>query len=61
MFDGEDIFIDVDFEVKIGEWIGIVGRNGVGKLILMKIIVGVENYDFGNVLKIKNLKLGYLI
>ncbi len=26
----------------------------------MKIIAGVENYDSGNVSKIKNLKLGYL-
>ena len=59
-FDGEDIFTDVDFEVKTGERIGIVGRNGAGKSTLMKIITGVENYDSGNVSKIKNLKLGYL-
>ncbi len=31
-----------------------------GKSTLMKIIAGVENYDSGNVSKIKNLKLGYL-
>ncbi len=59
-FDGEDIFNDVDFEVKTGERIGIVGRNGAGKSTLMKIIAGVENYDSGNLSKIKNLKLGYL-
>ncbi|OEK98969.1 ABC transporter ATP-binding protein [Staphylococcus succinus] len=59
-FDGEDIFNNVDFEVKTGERIGIVGRNGAGKSTLMKIIAGVEDYDTGQISKIKNLKLGYL-
>ncbi|WP_214307231.1 ABC-F family ATP-binding cassette domain-containing protein [Staphylococcus pseudoxylosus] len=59
-FDGEDIFNNVDFEVKTGERIGIVGRNGAGKSTLMKIIAGVEDYDSGHISKSKNLKLGYL-
>ena len=59
-FDGEDIFTDVNFEVKTGERIGVVGRNGAGKSTLMKIIAGVENYDSGRISKIKNLTMGYL-
>lgn len=59
-FDGEDIFTNVDFEVKTGERIGVVGRNGAGKSTLMKIIAGVEGYDSGHISKIKNLKTGYL-
>ncbi|MBM6507786.1 MULTISPECIES: ABC-F family ATP-binding cassette domain-containing protein [Staphylococcus] len=59
-FDGEDIFTNVDFEVKTGERIGVVGRNGAGKSTLMKIIAGTEDYDSGHISKIKNLKIGYL-
>lgn len=59
-FDGETIFDDVNFEVKTGERIGIVGRNGAGKSTLMKIIAGVESYESGHISKIKNLKMGYL-
>lgn len=59
-FDGEEIFEGVNFEVKTGERIGIVGRNGAGKSTLMKIIAGVESYDSGHISKIKGLKLGYL-
>ncbi|MBC3106332.1 ABC-F family ATP-binding cassette domain-containing protein [Staphylococcus haemolyticus] len=59
-FDGEDIFTSVNFEVKTGERIGVVGRNGAGKSTLMKIIAGVEDYDSGHISKIKNLRMGYL-
>lgn len=59
-FDGETIFDNVNFEIKTGERIGIVGRNGAGKSTLMKIIAGVEAYEDGHISKIKNLKMGYL-
>lgn len=59
-YDGEVLFSDVDFEVKTGERIAIVGRNGAGKTTLMKIIAGVESYDEGNISKGKQVTIGYL-
>ncbi|MCG7342385.1 ABC-F family ATP-binding cassette domain-containing protein [Staphylococcus auricularis] len=59
-FDGETIFSDVDFEVKTGERIGIVGRNGAGKSTLMKLIAGIDEYDEGHIAKQKDLSIGYL-
>ncbi|MCA9347188.1 ABC transporter ATP-binding protein [Candidatus Saccharibacteria bacterium] len=39
----------VDFEVKKGEFFGIVGRNGSGKSTLLKILAGVYAPDKGGV------------
>lgn len=40
---------DVDFEVKKGEFFGIVGRNGSGKSTLLKIIGGIYQPTKGSV------------
>lgn len=40
---------DVNFEVKIGETVGIIGTNGSGKSTILKIITGVLNPTGGNV------------
>lgn len=41
--------IDIDFEVKKGEFFGIVGRNGSGKSTLLKIIAGIYQPAKGRV------------
>ncbi|MBI2588512.1 ABC transporter ATP-binding protein [Candidatus Berkelbacteria bacterium] len=43
---------DVSFDVKEGEFLGIIGRNGSGKSTLLKILAGIYQPDNGKV-KIK--------
>lgn len=55
-----EIFSDASFNVHECDKIAIVGQNGKGKTTLLKIIVGIEDYDEGSINKPKNLKIGYL-
>lgn len=42
------ILDDVSLTLKQGEIVGIVGKNGVGKSTLLKILAGLEKTDLGN-------------
>ncbi|MGT2801268.1 ABC transporter ATP-binding protein [Streptococcus henryi] len=53
------ILRDINFELKKGEIVGLVGRNGVGKSTLMKILVQNNRPDLGEVTRTDNV--GYLI
>lgn len=44
------IFKDLSFQVKTGEWLGITGSNGVGKSTLVKALLGLEDYQAGEIL-----------
>lgn len=58
---GADIVFDnVNFDLKEGEVVGLLGRNGTGKSTLLKIIKGLENQDSGNIQFFKKCNIGYL-
>jgi ribose transport system ATP-binding protein len=50
-FPGVHALKAVDFEVKRGEIVGLVGENGAGKSTLMKVIYGAYRPDGGRILK----------
>jgi len=58
-FGGEFLFKDLSIQVERGERIGIIGPNGTGKTTLLKIIMGKEKPDEGEVKIGKEIKIGY--
>lgn len=59
-FGADTLFENIHLEVASKARIGLVGRNGVGKSTLLKIIASIEAPDAGQVIKNKQATLGYL-
>ena len=58
---GEDKILDkADLSVQTGERICLVGRNGAGKSTLMKVLMGIQNLDDGQILKSSTMQLAML-
>nr|WP_295975161.1 ABC-F family ATP-binding cassette domain-containing protein [uncultured Bacillus sp.] len=58
---GADLILsNIKFEIQTRNRIALVGRNGAGKSTLLKIISGSLSYDSGEIIKPKEVKLGYL-
>ncbi|MCR5822811.1 MAG: ABC-F family ATP-binding cassette domain-containing protein [Lachnospiraceae bacterium] len=48
-YGNENLFTDLDFEIKRGERVAIIGNNGTGKTTILKIINGLVQADRGEV------------
>ena len=49
------ILQDANFSIKKGEMFGIIGRNGMGKTTLLKLIAGIYKSDYGKIRTYGNL------
>lgn len=58
-FDNRILFSNVDFEIKRGEHVAIIGDNGTGKTTLLKIINELLPPDSGAIRLGSNVQIGY--
>ncbi len=40
-FPGQTLFTDINFEIKRGERVALIGNNGTGKTTILKILNGI--------------------
>ncbi|KMM52211.1 multidrug ABC transporter ATP-binding protein [Bacillus glycinifermentans] len=59
-FGADSILTNIKLEVRSQDRIAIVGRNGAGKSTFLKIIAGRLSYEKGDIIKPKDLTIGYL-
>jgi len=55
------LFADVSFGINEGQRIGLIARNGAGKSTLLNIIAGKEDYDSGEIVFKRDLRVDYLM
>jgi ATP-binding cassette, subfamily F, member 3 len=59
-FGADLILSNIKLEIQSKDRIALVGRNGAGKSTLLKIIAGHMSYDSGEIIKPKDVTIGYL-
>ncbi len=59
-FGGDPLFRGVTFTINPGDRVGLVGANGAGKTTLMRVLIGDQTPDEGDVVKRSSSAVGYL-
>src|SRR5499427_5177390 len=54
------LFENVDWLITNRDHIGLVGGNGTGKSTLMKVLAGMDTFDYGSLIVAKGTSAGYL-
>src|SRR5262245_32227500 len=48
-FDGQRVLDGVNLEVKRGKTLAVLGRSGMGKSVLLKLLIGLQKPDAGTI------------
>ncbi|MDD2922362.1 MAG: ATP-binding cassette domain-containing protein [Anaerolineales bacterium] len=59
-FGGPRLFDGINLQIEQGEWVGLLGRNGMGKSTLLKLVNGDIEPQSGSVARQQNLRVAYL-
>lgn len=55
-----ELFTDISFSISEGQHVGLIARNGSGKSTLLDILCGLEDYEAGQIVTKRGLRIGYL-
>ncbi|MGO5541362.1 ABC-F family ATP-binding cassette domain-containing protein [Blautia sp. HCP3S3_H10_1] len=58
-FPGQTLFTDINFEIKRGERVALIGNNGTGKTTILKILNGIVDADAGRFSLGSKVQIGY--
>ena len=58
-FPGQTLFTDINFEIKRGERVALIGNNGTGKTTILKILNGIVDADTGRFALGSKVQIGY--
>ncbi len=59
-YGANQILKEISFDIKSGERVGLIGQNGCGKTTIFKILMGMEEYQSGEISFRKGARMGYL-
>ncbi|MDR0704355.1 MAG: ABC-F family ATP-binding cassette domain-containing protein [Planctomycetaceae bacterium] len=59
-FSADPVLVDVSFQLRDGDKVGLVGPNGCGKTTLLNILAGREESEKGSIVKASGTSIGYL-
>jgi ATP-binding cassette subfamily F protein 3 len=59
-YGAQDVFSGVSLVIPRRARIALVGRNGIGKTTLLRVLIGLEKPDQGTVQRARSLQIGYL-
>src|SRR5258706_1018458 len=59
-FGGPRLLEEINLQIESGEWVGLLGRNGMGKSTLLKLINGDIEPHSGIIARQQNIRMAYL-